>query len=368
MTTPLEYAETHKERFRQELHDLLQIPSVSTDPAFADKVRKAANWLIDHFKNIGLTTELIEYDGLHPIVYAEWMGAGDSAKTALIYGHYDVQPAVIEDGWNTVPFDPTEKDGYIYARGATDDKGQVFVHIKAIESLLKTSEKLPVNIKFIIEGEEESGGAAINKFVAESGAKLAADVCIVSDTSMDDIEQPVIINALRGGTGFELVVTGPRQDLHSGMYGGTVHNPAQALAELIAQMHNDDGSVAIDGFYDDVRELTGDERKQIAASEWDNVDWAEATGASVPWGEDAFSLRERVGARPTLEITGMASGYFGDGSSRLSHKRHGRKSVVASLLTRIPTISLINSVPSWIRLPHRQFKLNSPIKKGLRLF
>ena len=321
MTTPLKYAESHKEQFRQELRDLLRIPSISTDKAFAGKVREAANWLIDHFNQLGLKTELIEYEGLHPIVYAEWIGAGANARTVLIYGHYDVQPAVVADGWNSEPFQPTEKDGYIYARGATDDKGQTFAHIKAVESLLKTTGSLPVNVKFIIEGEEESGGFAINRFVAESGAQLKADVCIVSDTSMDSIEQPVIINALRGGVGFQLTVIGPKQDLHSGMYGGTVHNPAQALAELITKLYNDDGSVAIPGFYDDVRELTQPERAQIAASEWNTADWTEATGAPKTWGESAFSLRERVGARPTLEITGMASGYFGEGAkSIIPHK------------------------------------------------
>jgi acetylornithine deacetylase/succinyl-diaminopimelate desuccinylase-like protein len=321
MTNPLEYAESHKKQFRAELHDLLRIPSISTDKAFAGQVRQAANWLIDQFTKIGLETELVEYEGLHPIVYAEWMNAGANAKTVLIYGHYDVQPAVVADGWHSEPFEPIEKDGYIYARGATDDKGQTFAHIKAVESLLKTTGSLPVNVKFIIEGEEESGGFAINQFVAESGAKLKADVCIVSDTSMDALEQPVIINALRGGAGFQLTVIGPKQDLHSGMYGGTVHNPAQALAELISKMHNADGSVAIPGFYDDVRVLTPTEREQIAASEWDTADWKAATGAPLPWGESAFSLRERVGARPTLEITGMASGYFGEGAkSIVPHK------------------------------------------------
>jgi acetylornithine deacetylase/succinyl-diaminopimelate desuccinylase-like protein len=317
MTTALEYAKENAEKFRQELYELLRIPSVSTDSSFNQDVRRAANWLVDHFRELGLEVELIEHDGLHPIVYAEWMGAGETAKTVLIYGHYDVQPAIKEDGWDTEPFEPTEIDGKIYARGSSDDKGQTFIHIKAIESLLKTEGALPVNVKFIIEGEEESGGAAIKQYVEEHGERLAADACVISDTGMADIKQPIIINALRGGVGFELTVIGPKQDLHSGMYGGTVHNPLQALAEIIAQLHKDDGSVAIPGFYDNVRQLTEAEREQMAAVPWDNIEWSEDTGALVPWGEQNFTLRERVGARPTLEITGMAGGYFGNGRKNI---------------------------------------------------
>ncbi len=321
MTTALEYASNNADKFKQELIDLLKIQSVSTDPAFSANIREAANWLITEFERIGLSTELIETEGHHPIVYAEWMGAGEGAKTVLIYGHYDVQPAVMEDGWDTNPFEPVEKDDRLYARGATDDKGQFLTHVKAVESLLKSDDNLAVNVKFIIEGEEEFGGEAISRYVKESGDKLAADVCVISDSSMQSIEQPVIINALRGGISLEMTVIGPKQDLHSGMFGGTVHNPAQALAEIITKLHKDDGSVAVSGFYDDVVDLTEEEREEIAQVVWDNVDWGEATGAPVPWGEENYSLLERIGARPTLEITGMASGYYGEGSkSIVPHK------------------------------------------------
>lgn len=321
MTTAHDYAKNNAEKFQQELIELLKIPSVSTDSEFADKIREAADWLIENFNRIGLSSELIEIEGHHPLVYAEWMGAGADAKTVLIYGHYDVQPAVMEDGWDTNPFEPIEKEGLLYARGATDDKGQFLTHVKAVEALLQSDDELAVNVKFIIEGEEEFGGEAISQYVKESGDKLAADVCVISDSSMQTIEQPVIINALRGGIGLEVTVIGPKQDLHSGMFGGTVHNPAQALAEIITQLHKDDGSVAVPGFYDDVVELTDEEREEIAQVTWDNVDWGEATGAPVPWGEEDYSLLERIGARPTLEITGMASGYYGEGSkSIVPHK------------------------------------------------
>jgi len=321
MTTALEYAKNNADKFQNELIDLLKIESVSTDPAFSGKVRQAADWLIEEFKRVGLSSELIEIEGHHPLVYAEWMGAGEDAKTVLVYGHYDVQPAVMEDGWDTNPFEPVEKDGLLYARGATDDKGQFYAHVKAVEALLQSDDDLPVNVKFIIEGEEESGGEAIAQFVKENGEKLAADVCVISDTSMNNIEQPIIVNSLRGGVVFEMTVIGPKQDLHSGMFGGTVHNPAQALAEIITKLHKDDGSIAVPGFYDDVVELTEEEREEIAQITWDNVDWGEATGAPVPWGEEDYTLLERIGARPTLEITGMASGYYGDGSkSIVPHK------------------------------------------------
>lgn len=313
MTTAKTYAAEHAEQFRAELHALLKIPSISTDPHYAPEVKRAAEWLVDHFQKLGLEAELITLEGQYPLVYAEYMGAGEDAKTVLVYGHYDVQPATMEDGWDTAPFEPVEIDGKIYARGATDDKGQFFTHVKAVEALLKSDEPLPVNVKFIIEGEEESGSRAIKQFVEEQGEKLAADVCVVSDTSMAKIEQPVIINGLRGGALFEMIVRGPSQDLHSGMYGGTVHNPLQALAEIITQLHNPDGSIAVPGFYDDVVELSKEDREAMAKIPWDNIDWAEETGAPLAWGEAEYSLRERVGARPTLEITGMAGGYFGDG-------------------------------------------------------
>lgn len=321
MTTAQEYATNNKEKFENELIELLKIPGVSADPAFSPQIRESANWLITNFTDMGLSAELIEVEGHHPLVYAEWMGAGEGAKTVLIYGHYDVQPAIKEDGWDTEPFEPVVKDNFIYARGATDDKGQFLTHLKAVESLLASDEGLPVNVKFIIEGEEEFGGGGIKKYVKNHGDRLKADVCVISDTSMASVDHPIIINALRGGISLQLTVIGPKQDLHSGMFGGTVHNPAQALAEIITQLHKDDGSVAVSGFYDDVLELTEDEREQIAQIDWDNVDWGEATGAPVPWGEEDYTLLERIGARPTLEITGMASGYSGDGSkSIVPHK------------------------------------------------
>ncbi len=313
MTPALDYAHSQAAHFRAQLHDFLRIPSVSADPDYTVEVKRAADWLFDHLKNMGLHVELIEMADRHPLIYAEWLGAGSDAKTVLIYGHYDVQPAIIEDGWDTPPFEPTEKEGFIYARGATDDKGQMFAHVKAVEAVLKSDGKLPCNIKLIFEGEEESGGRHLAHFIKTHGKRLNADVCVVSDGSMMTIDQPIISNALRGIMAMEVTVQGPTQDLHSGMYGGTVHNPLQALAEILAQLHHADGSVAVPGFYDDVLPLTPQERAEIAAVPWDISDWQQETGATHPWGENDFSLNERIGARPTLEINGMAGGFYGNG-------------------------------------------------------
>jgi len=312
MDKALTHATDNHNTFKNQLIDLLKIPSISTDPAYNDEVRRAGEWVVADMQRIGLTAELIETNR-HPLVYAEWLGAGEDKPTILFYGHYDVQPASLEDGWDTEPFEPTEKDGFVYARGAADDKGQFFIHVKAVESILASDGKLPVNVKFIIEGEEESGGESIEAYVKSHSDRLSADVVVVSDTSMASTEQPVIVTALRGGVSMELHVTGPQSDLHSGAYGGAVHNPAQALAEIIAQLHDTDGHITVPGFYDDVKALTPEERTAIAQAGYDVDELQAETGVPQPYGEPDFTILERIGARPTLEITGIAGGYYGAG-------------------------------------------------------
>lgn len=312
MTTPHEYARGHAEAFRAQLHDLIRIPSVSADPAYTPHMQRAAHWLADHLNGIGLTAEVIPTQG-HPLVYAEWLKAGPDAKTLLIYGHYDVQPAVMEDGWDSDPFEPVEKDGAIYARGADDNKGQFFAHVKAVEAILAARGALPLNIKIILEGEEESGGESIAQYVRERAARLAADVCVISDSSILTPDQPSIVYALRGITAMELRVSGPSHDLHSGSYGGSVHNPLQALTEIVAALHAPDGRVTVPGFYDDVLSLSDQERAELAKIPWTEADWQAQTGAPQSWGEAGYSLRERVGARPTLEVNGLGGGYAGQG-------------------------------------------------------
>jgi acetylornithine deacetylase/succinyl-diaminopimelate desuccinylase-like protein len=313
MTAAHQYASEHAEDFRQQLHKFLRIPSVSTLPERAEDVRAAAEWLANNMREAGIqNVEIIQTEG-HPAVYGEWLGAGENAPTVLIYGHYDVQPAEMSDGWMNDPFEPVERDGKIFARGVSDDKGQTFVHVKAVEALLKTDGKLPANVKFLVEGEEEIGSPHLGDLLRAHRERLQADVCLISDTSMVAEDQPSIIYALRGLTAMEVIVQGAAHDLHSGMYGGAVHNAVQALAEILAKLHNDDGSVAVPGFYNDVLDLTEQERAELAKVTWTDDEWKQITGAPAVWGETAFTIRERVGARPTLEINGMAGGFYGDG-------------------------------------------------------
>jgi acetylornithine deacetylase/succinyl-diaminopimelate desuccinylase-like protein len=313
-TAPHDYARQNAEAFREQLRDLLRIPSVSTLPERAGDVRRAAEWLQADMARIGFqTAEVIDTAG-HPIVYGEWIGAGEDAPTVLMYGHYDVQPAEMVDGWASDPFEPVERDGKLYARGASDDKGPVVAHLKALESLFNTQGTLPVNIKMVLEGEEEISSIHLGAFISDNRERLAADVCVISDTSIMALDQPSIVYALRGLTYMEVHVYGPAVDLHSGVFGGTVHNPAQALAEIIARLHNADGSIAVPGFYDDVLQLDESERAELLKTDWELDNWSKSTGLHLPWGEADYTLRERVGARPTLEVNGMVSGFYGEGA------------------------------------------------------
>ncbi len=308
-----EYAAANASRFLDQLKDLLRIPSVSTDPDRKADMQRAAEWLADDLRRIGMPRVEIMPTAGHPVVYAEWLGAGETAPTILVYGHYDVQPAEIEAGWTSDPFEPIERDGFVYARGSSDDKGQVFAHVKAAEALLANGGQPPVNLKLLIEGEEEIGSPNLSSFVDKHREMLKADVCVISDGGMASMDQPSIVYALRGLVGMELEVWGPAQDLHSGQYGGTVHNPVQALAEIVAALHNPDGSVSVPGFYNDVLSLSDEERAELDKTPFLEADWRRATGAPQPWGEAQFKLHERVGARPTLEINGMAGGFYGVG-------------------------------------------------------
>jgi acetylornithine deacetylase/succinyl-diaminopimelate desuccinylase-like protein len=307
------YSRTKAERFRLELHDLLRIPSVSADPAHAGDVRRAADWLAVHLAEIGLTGVGIYPTAGHPIVYGEWLGGG-GRPTVLVYGHYDVVPAAVEDGWDAPPFEPYERDGRIYARGATDDKGQLFVHVKAIESYLRTQGGAPVNVKFLLEGEEEVSSPNLRPFLEAHLGMLQADVCVISDSSMRTIDEPAILHSLRGMTCVEIAVQGPAEDLHSGFWGGAVHNPALVLVEILSKLHNPDRSVAVPGFYDDVVPLTAEERAEIVRTDLTEDQLRRSTGARAAWGEPSYSIRERISARPTLEINGLLSGWTGPGA------------------------------------------------------
>lgn len=307
------YSRAHTDRFVAELTELLRIPSMSADPAHAGDMRAAADWLAANLRAAGAEHVAVMPTAGHPVVYGDWLHAGADAPTVLVYGHYDVVPASIEDGWDTEPFEPVIKDGKIFARGATDDKGQLSIHTKALESYLQSGDGPPVNLKFLLEGEEEVSSPNLRPFIEEHRDLLRADVCVISDSSMPTIEQPMITHSLRGMTYIEIHVTGPHDDLHSGFYGSAVHNPALALVEILSQLHNPDHSIAVPGFYDDVVPLSDVERAEIAKSDMSEDQLLSATGAPAPWGEAAFTIRERVSARPTLEINGLLSGWTGPG-------------------------------------------------------
>lgn len=307
-----EYSRAHAQRFREELYELLRIPSISTDPAYATEVQRAAAWLAAHLDVLGADNVQIFPTEGHPIVYGEWLRAGPDKPTVLVYGHYDVVPAAVEDGWDTPPFEPSERNGKIYARGVSDDKGQMFVHLKSFESYLKTG-GVPVNLKFLLEGEEEIGSAHLTPFLKAHLDLLKSDLCLISDTSMPTIAEPVIIHSLRGMTYIEMTVHGPADDLHSGHWGGAIHNPALALVEILSKLHRPDHSIAVPGFYDAVVPLTPDERQELAKSALTEEQAKRATGAPATWGEADYTLRERANARPTLEINGLLSGWTGAG-------------------------------------------------------
>jgi len=311
--TPSDYAREHHERFLEELLAYLRIPSISTDAAHRGDVARCAEWLADHLRSIGIPDVVIEPTGGHPIVYAEYI-TDASKPTYLLYGHYDVQPPDPLDLWHTPPFEPTIRDGKIFARGATDDKGQVFCHLKALEAHLRTNGSLPVNLKILIEGEEEVGSVHLSPWVEANKDRLACDAVIISDSSMYAKGIPSIMYALRGLAYFELKVTGPSHDLHSGLFGGAVPNPINVLADIIAKLHHEDGRIAVPGFYDDVRPLTEGERAEFAALPFSEDEFLAETGAKGTAGEAGYSTIERTTARPTLDCNGIWGGFTGEGA------------------------------------------------------
>jgi len=321
----LKHARQQRDTYLAQLLDFLRIPSISTKEEHRADVRKAAEWLAAEMRRVGLNNVQIYPTPGHPVVYGEWLGAGPAAPTVLVYGHYDVQPVDPVDLWHTPPFEPTIHDGHIFARGASDDKGQMFVHVKAFESIMASNGALPVNIKMMFEGEEEHGSVNLDDFVLGHKDLLAADSALISDGRILSHDQPSIVYGLRGLAYMEFKVRGPKRDLHSGSYGGTVHNPAQLVAEIITAMHGQDGRVLIPGFYDRVRALSAEERSALAKVPYGLAEWSEETGLSNPWGEPDFSLLERIGARPTCEVNGIYGGYIEPGSKTIIPAAAGAK-------------------------------------------
>jgi acetylornithine deacetylase/succinyl-diaminopimelate desuccinylase-like protein len=314
MSTPAAYATQNRDHYLTQLIEFLRIPSVSTQPDHDADTRAAATWLADSMTAAGLHNVQIFDTPRHPLVYADWLHAGPDAPTVLIYGHYDVQPAEPFELWQTPPFQPTVREGYLYARGASDDKGQIFVHVKAAEAYLQTNGRLPVNVKFIVEGEEEMGGASLSAFIPRHKELLAADVALISDTAMLSPSQPVIVYGLRGLSYVLLDVTGPSRDLHSGSYGGGIDNPLNVLGHLISRLKDENGRILIPGFYDKVRPISREERELLGQLPLNKEGWLKETGAPAVWGDPDYTLVERLGARPTLDVHGIIGGYTGPGA------------------------------------------------------
>jgi acetylornithine deacetylase/succinyl-diaminopimelate desuccinylase-like protein len=306
------YIQSNQDRFLSELFELLRIPSVSADSRHKGDVRKAAEYVAQKLTEAGSdSVQLMETKG-HPIVFGEKIV--DTAKpTVLVYGHYDVQPPDPLDLWKTPPFEPTVRDGKIYARGACDDKGQFYMHIKAFEIMMK-HKLLSCNVKFMIEGEEEVGSDNLGTFVKENKAKLKADVILISDTSLISLDQPSITAGLRGLSYMEVEVTGPNRDLHSGVYGGAVANPANVLSKMIASLHDENGRVTIPGFYDQVVELSPTDREALNKASFDLNEYKKELGIEEIQGEKGYTTLERTGTRPTLDVNGIWGGYTGEGA------------------------------------------------------
>ncbi len=318
------YIESNRERFLGELKEFLSIPSISNEEDHKNDVRKAAEWLSAELTRIGMeNVKIFETEG-HPIVYADYLKAGNK-PTALIYGHYDVQPVDPVELWTDPPFTPVVKDGNIYARGSADDKGQIFMHVKSLEAHLKINKGLPINIKVIFEGEEEIGSVNLDKFISKNKDLLKSDYVVISDTSMYDKGLPSICFGLRGLCYMQIDVTGPNRDLHSGTYGGGVDNPINALANIITKLKDKDGRITIDGFYDDVVNLSKKEREEFARLPFDEKKYMKDLDVNGLFGEKGYTTIERVSARPTLDCNGIWGGYQGQGAKTVLPSVAGAK-------------------------------------------
>jgi acetylornithine deacetylase/succinyl-diaminopimelate desuccinylase-like protein len=343
-----QYIQENKQRLLDELFDLLRFPSVSADPKYSADVLKTAHYTAAKLKEAGADhVEVCETAG-YPIVYGEKII--DSTKpTVLVYGHYDVQPPDPLELWKSPPFEPTIRDGKIYARGACDDKGQFYMHVKAFELMMRTN-TLPCNIKFMIEGEEEVGSNNLGLFVKANKDRLKADVVLISDTSMISMETPSLETGLRGLSYLEVEVVGPNRDLHSGVYGGAVANPATILAKMIASLHDENNHITIPGFYDDVTELQDAERQALNSAPYNEDEYKKDLDIAEVWGEKGYSTMERTGTRPTLEVNGIWGGYIGAKiSMRLVPNQTSDK------ITELFTKHFLSIAPAYVKVkvtPH----------------
>ncbi|MGB3259876.1 dipeptidase [Paenisporosarcina sp.] len=318
------YFETKREEHLEELKQFLRIPSISALSDHKEDMKTAAEWLADSMKSVGLENVSIDETKGHPVVYADWMHA-EGKPTLLIYGHYDVQPVDPLNLWESEPFNPQVRDNKLFARGASDDKGQVYMHVKAVEALLQTEGKLPVNVKFCIEGEEEIGSPNLPEYVEANTEKLAADIIVISDTGMQGPGKPAVCYGLRGLTGVQIEVKGAKGDLHSGLYGGSVQNAIHALVAVLDSFRDEEGTIQVEGFYDNVRAVTDEERAAYAELDFNEEALKEELGVNALFGEKGYTHLERTWVRPTLEINGVFGGFSGEGIKTVLPAEAGAK-------------------------------------------
>lgn len=351
------FVQQNQDRFLEELKTFLRIPSISTLPEHAGDIQRAAEFVAGSLRSIGMENIEIIPTGRHPLVYADWLHA-PGKPTVLCYGHYDVQPADPLELWETPPFEPTLRDGNLYGRGTADDKGQMYMHIKALEALKAVNGTFPLNVKFLVEGEEEVGGASISKYVAANGKKLAADVALVSDTAMYGPNIPTLCTGLRGLIYMEIEASGPARDLHSGLYGGAAPNPIFALVELLSKAKDENGVIRIPGIYDDVEPPAPAEKRsweQLPFSEKEFLD--KEVGSAALTGEAGYSVLERIWARPTLEVHGIGGGFTGAGAKTV---------IPAKAVAKVSLRLVPRQDPEKLKAAVKEFvKANTP--KGIRM-
>lgn len=345
-----DYQEENKDRFLEELLELLRIPSISAKKENKEDMVKCAHAVKNSLLQAGADKAEIYLTEGHPVVVGEKI-IDPSKPTVLVYGHYDVQPPEPLELWKSGPFEPVIKDGKIYARGACDDKGQFYMHVKAFETMMQTN-SMATNIKFIIEGEEEIGSPNLGKFVAENKNLLKADVILISDTAMLAMETPSIDIGVRGLSYIEVEVTGPNRDLHSGVYGGAVANPIIVLAEMIAGCHDENNHITIPGFYDDVINVSEEERKLMAAAPYNEEEYKKDLGVKELWGEKGYTTNERTGIRPTLEVNGIWGGYQGEGAKTVLPSKAGAK-ISARLVPNQSSAKITAILLDYFKKSHR---------------
>jgi acetylornithine deacetylase/succinyl-diaminopimelate desuccinylase-like protein len=324
MEKQLEYIETHFDGFLEDLKELLRIPSVSTDSSYSNEMQRCAGWCENHLEKIGFQRTEIINTKMHPVVYAEYM-LNKSAPTVLIYGHYDVQPPDPLDLWESDPFDPRISNNNIYARGAVDDKGQLFIILKAIETLLATDSQIACNLKIILEGEEECGSDSLFEFIKKNKEKLQSDIVLACDSAMLSEDIPAITTSLRGIVYAELLLKGSKQDLHSGVYGGAIENPLNVLSKIVSGIQNEHHRVTFPGFYDDVIELTGEDRAMQNKIPFNEKEFLDTIGSSGTKREDGYSIIEATTTRPSFDVHGMWGGYSGEGGKTIIPAKAGAK-------------------------------------------